>query len=94
VLTDKAKEIEDIMQAIVLGISVDPKRLFTSDDKLALLRQQTPENNKYKCAGCEQFFFDNELEVDHITAWSKVGRTELSNAQLLCRACNVKKGNG
>jgi 5-methylcytosine-specific restriction endonuclease McrA len=93
-LTDKAKEIEDIIQAIVQGISVDPKRLFTSDDKLALLRQQTPENNKYKCAGCGQFFFDNELEVDHITAWSKGGRTELSNAQLLCRACNGKKGNG
>jgi hypothetical protein len=93
-LTDKAKEIEDIIQAIVQGISVDPKRLFTSDDKLTLLRQQTLKNNKYKCAGCGQFFFDNELEVDHITAWSKGGRTELSNAQLLCRACNVKKGNG
>ena len=32
-LTDKAKEIEDIIQAIVNNISVDEKRLFSGDDK-------------------------------------------------------------
>ncbi|MDR3233955.1 MAG: DUF262 domain-containing protein [Planctomycetaceae bacterium] len=93
-VTDKAKEIEDIIQAVVADISVDPKRLFTGDDKLALLRQQTSANGKYQCAVCGQYFFENELEVDHVAPWSKGGRTELSNAQLLCRACNAKKGNG
>ena len=37
--------------------------------------------------------FEEELTVDHIVPWSKGGRTELSNAQLLCRACNSRKGN-
>jgi 5-methylcytosine-specific restriction endonuclease McrA len=92
-LTSKSKEIEDIIQAIVKNISVDSKRLFTADDKIALLQQQTSENNRYQCAHCQQLFFANELEIDHITAWSKGGRTVLSNAQLLCRACNAAKGN-
>ena len=39
------------------------------------------------------FFFEEELSVDHVKPWSKGGRTELSNAQLLCRPCNIKQGN-
>ena len=31
--------------------------------------------------------------MDHKDPWSKGGRTELSNAELLCRPCNIKKGN-
>ncbi|MBR6190264.1 MAG: HNH endonuclease [Prevotella sp.] len=31
--------------------------------------------------------------VDHKCPWSLGGRTELSNAQLLCRACNSRKSN-
>jgi len=92
-LTDKAKEIEDIIQAVVKGISVDDKRLFSQDDKLELLRKATSENGKYACAICGRWFADDELTVDHIEAWSKGGRTELSNAQLLCRPCNSKKNN-
>jgi len=92
-LTNKEKEIEDIIQAVVNNISVDPKRLFTSDDKQNLLQNHQQEEGKYRCGICKQLFFPNELEVDHIRAWSKGGRTELSNAQLLCRPCNAKKNN-
>lgn len=91
-LTDKPKEIKDIIMVIVNNISVDPKRLFTLDDKQVLLREQTPENEKYKCAICGKYFYDYELEMDHIEAWCKGGRTVLSNAQLLCNVCNTKKG--
>lgn len=93
-LTDKAKEIEDIIQAIVNNISVDDKRLFSSDDKREYLRKQKPnEENKYQCANCEMYFYKEELTMDHKKPWSKGGRTELSNAELLCRPCNIKKGN-
>ena len=34
-----------------------------------------------------------ELQMDHIDAWSKGGRTVLSNAQVLCAPCNRKKSN-
>lgn len=91
--TDKRKEIEDIIQAIVQGISVDDKRLFTIDDKRELLAQSKCQNNKYQCARCGKWFYADELQVDHIEAWSKGGRTVLSNAELLCAPCNKKKGN-
>jgi hypothetical protein len=93
ILSDKAKEIEDIIQAVVKGISVDPKRLFTDDDKNELLAKVKPEDEKYPCAMCGKIFLPEELTVDHVEAWSRGGRTVLSNAELLCRACNSKKGN-
>ena len=92
-LTNKPKEIEDIINAIVQGISVDDKRLFSRDDKLKYINNFTPENAKYKCAICKKLFYTDELTMDHIDPWSKGGRTELSNAQLLCRPCNSKKSN-
>ncbi|MBQ9533407.1 MAG: HNH endonuclease [Prevotella sp.] len=79
---------------IVGDLRVDPKRLFTADDKKELLSKLTPnEQGLYECDGCHQHFDVDELTVDHKRAWSIGGRTELSNAQLLCRACNSRKGN-
>ena len=91
--TDKAVEIENIIQAIVNGISVDDKRLFTIDDKRELLALKECKDGKYECAICKKWFFVEELQVDHVEAWSKGGRTVLSNAQLLCASCNRKKSN-
>ncbi len=93
IITDKAKEIEDIIQATVNGISVDEKRLFSSDDKKKFLTGKIKDDGKCECAICQDSFFLDELEMDHIKPWSLGGRTVLSNAQLLCSACNRKKGN-
>jgi 5-methylcytosine-specific restriction endonuclease McrA len=48
-----------------------------------------------KCgvADCKKYFYAEELTMDHVDPWSKGGRTELSNAELRCRPCNIKKGN-
>lgn len=93
IIPDKAKEIEDIVQAVVSGISVDPKRLFTDDDKAELLAKTQRSGDKFPCAICGKPFLPDELTVDHKDPWSRGGRTVLSNAQLLCRPCNSKKGN-
>lgn len=92
-ILDRSKEYESIILAVVNNISVDSKRLFTEDDKRELLRQAEEVDGKYRCAECGKLFYSDELHADHIDAWSKGGRTELSNAQLLCRACNITKGN-
>ncbi len=92
-ITDKRKEIEDIIQAIVNGISVDDKRLFTIDDKRELLRLRECREGKYQCKACQKWFYAEELQMDHVDPWSKGGRTVLSNAELLCGPCNKKKGN-
>lgn len=90
----KDKDIEAMILGIVGDLRVDPKRLFTADDKKELLSRLTPnEQGLYECDGCHQHFDADELTVDHKRAWSIGGRTELSNAQLLCRACNSRKGN-
>ncbi|MCR5822652.1 MAG: DUF262 domain-containing protein [Bacteroidales bacterium] len=97
-IDNKEQETEDIIQAVVQGISVDPKRLFSPDQKEELIQQyladpERHDGNKIRCEDCKHFFFEDELSVDHIIPWSKGGRTELSNAQLLCRPCNSKQGN-
>lgn len=98
-IPDKTKEIDDIIQTVVKGISVDPKRLFTIDDKQILCEEAMKDESRHNgdkilCQGdCHQYYYREELTVDHILPWSKGGRTELSNAALLCRACNSKKNN-
>ena len=97
-IDNKEKETEDIIQTVVQGIRVDPRRLFTPDQKneliqLSIADSEKHEGDKIRCEDCKQLFFPEELTVDHIIPWSKGGRTELSNAQLLCRVCNSKQGN-
>lgn len=90
----KEADIESMILGIVGNCRVDPKRLFTQDDKARLLSEKTPdENGLYECEDCHQHFRADELTVDHKRPWSLGGRTELSNAQLLCRACNSRKNN-
>lgn len=90
----KEEDIEAMILGIVKDLHVDPKRLFTVDDKEKLLSEQKPNaEGLYECTRCHQHFAVNELTVDHINPWSKGGRTVLSNARLMCRACNSGKGN-
>ncbi|MBP5560668.1 MAG: DUF262 domain-containing protein [Muribaculaceae bacterium] len=97
-ISNKEQEIEDIIQTVVQRISVDPRRLFSPEQKekivhLYLADPDRHKENKIRCEDCKHFFYEDELTVDHIEPWSKGGRTELSNAQLLCRPCNSKQGN-
>jgi hypothetical protein len=90
----KEADIEAMIMGIVGNHRVDPKRLFTQDDKLRLLSEREADSDGlYVCDWCHQHFRAEELTVDHIHPWSRGGRTVLSNAQLLCRACNSSKGN-
>lgn len=92
--TSKEEDIEAMILGIVGNLRVDPKRRFTPDDKTELLSKLTPnEQGLYECDECHQHFAADELTIDHIEPWSKGGRTVLTNAQLLCRACNSRKGN-
>lgn len=92
--TTKDQDIEDIILGIVNNLHVDPKRLFTEEDKEKLLSEYKPNaEGLYECTKCHQHFAADELTVDHIKPWSKGGRTVLTNACLMCRACNSGKGN-
>lgn len=36
---------------------------------------------------------EEEMDADHVTAWSKGGATDASNCQMLCKTHNRAKGN-
>ncbi|MCQ2451471.1 MAG: HNH endonuclease [Clostridia bacterium] len=55
-------------------------------------------NRKYKeqkgiCPYCKNHFSESEMHGDHIRPWSKGGKTEYINLQMLCTECNLKKSN-
>lgn len=69
----------------------DKDRLFSDDIKELLRSTSKIKNGKIQCKLCKEWFKDEDLSVDHMIAWSKTGKTMLSNAQLLCKSCNSIK---
>lgn len=51
------------------------------------------ERQKGLCTRCNESFALEEMEADHITPWSKGGRTIPENCQMLCADCNRRKSN-
>ena len=49
------------------------------------------ERQKGVCPLCGDHFEFDEMQADHITPWSKGGKTIPDNCQMLCRDCNLKK---
>ena len=67
----------------VLGI-----RAFSDSQKRTAYEQQGGV-----CPHCGKKYEYEEMEGDHITPWSKGGKTELANLQMLCQACNRRKSS-
>lgn len=61
-------------------------RSFDRRDALAAYEKQG-----HKCAICGEEFEFEQMHADHITPWSKGGKTTPDNCQMLCRDCNLKK---
>lgn len=45
------------------------------------------------CPKCGEHFEFDEMQGDHITPWSKCGKTISENCQMLCADCNRRKSN-
>lgn len=63
-------------------------RSFTNTEKRTLYERQ-----KGICPSCDNHFEIEEMQGDHIIPWSKGGKTQLGNGQMLCKDCNRKKSN-
>lgn len=63
-------------------------RSFDDRDKRTIYMQQGG-----KCAICGKPYPFDKMQGDHITPWSQGGKTEISNLQMLCTDCNLKKSN-
>lgn len=63
-------------------------RQFTDSQKRSVYEQQGGI-----CKECNERFDIGDMDADHTTPWSKGGKTEPANCQLLCRDCNRHKSN-
>jgi len=75
--------------------------VLDSDERHLNIREFTPaqkrqifERDGGKCKKCGVVIKAvSQGEFDHITPWSKGGKTEVENGQLLCRGCNRRKSD-
>ena len=63
-------------------------RKFDADDAQAKYHEQGG-----KCALCGKPFELKEMHADHITPWSRGGKTVYENLQMLCARCNLAKSD-
>ena len=79
-------------------------RVFDDTTIQTVYRKQTKEAKEKGISNCPlcalghdskktRIYSENEMEADHVTAWSKGGATDISNCQMLCKFHNKSKGN-
>ena len=92
----------------ILGGSVDTKllevRVFDEATKAAVYATQTAKAQAKGCSNCSHCVIGHdsnksriwkleEMDADHVTAWSKGGKTSSQNCEMLCKTHNRAKGN-
>ena len=79
-------------------------RLFEDKVKKAAYKQQTDAARAAGVSNCptcasgtnankDRIYTIDEMEADHVTAWSKGGQSDLANCEMLCVPHNRAKGN-
>lgn len=66
----------------------DPIRGFSEEQRKAVFWR-----DKGTCQSCGTICDESDFHVDHIKAHSQGGLTKITNAQLLCIPCNLKKSS-
>lgn len=92
----------------ILGGMQDSKllevRVFDEATKKKVYSQQTEKAKTRGTSNCphcamghesnrDRIWKLNEMDADHVTAWSKGGATDIKNCQMLCKTHNRAKGN-
>ena len=96
-------ELEQKIKNLMLDDDVTNKKgvytyVLTRDEKYLNIRGFTESQKRAAfekqngiCSKCGKHFELKEMEADHITPWSKGGKTGVDNCQMLCRECNRRK---
>lgn len=92
----------------VLGGCLDTKllniRLFDKTTMRKVYQQQSEKAKVQKVSNCpycaighdanfQRIWKQEEMDADHVAAWSKGGSTDIKNCQMLCKTHNRAKGN-
>ena len=103
-LLDTAK-LEREIQTLMMDDDVTSKKgvypyVLTRDEKYLNIRTFTEsqkrsafERQKGICKKCGKPFELHQMEADHITPWSRGGKTSPENCQMLCLECNRRKSD-
>jgi len=87
------KRRADILRSLLGGLfeRKDDKRGFTVEQRRLIWHS----DEKRKCIGknCGMPLSWSNFTIDHVKPHSRGGKTVISNAALMCRKCNSKKGN-
>lgn len=62
--------------------------MFDASQRIVIYRK-----NNGICQKCGIKCDWNNYEADHILPWSRGGKTEIENGQVLCSSCNSSKGD-
>lgn len=92
----------------ILGGLINTKllevRIFDEAIKKSVYSKQKTDAEKNKISNCPlcaighdsnkaRIWQLNEMDADHVTAWSKGGATDMKNCEMLCKTHNRAKGN-
>ena len=103
-----AQNFERLGLKKLIGGEMDTKllnvRVFGKKDAKAVYAKQTAAAEKRGVSNCPlcavgheagrtRIWAFEEMDADHVTAWSKGGATDICNCQMLCRTHNRAKGN-
>ena len=79
-------------------------RIFEESTKKLAYKRQTDSAKEKGVSNCPlcaigsnanktRIYSINEMDADHVTAWSKGGATSIENCEMLCKTHNCAKGN-
>jgi hypothetical protein len=100
-----AKELEQQIKLLMMDDDVTKKKgiysyVLSGNEKHLNIRAFTKSQKRkvYEeqsgiCKVCGEKFTIEEMEADHIVAWSNGGKTDIVNCQMLCKKCNREKSN-
>ena len=98
-----AKKLEEEIETLMEDDEVTNKKgiyyyIFTEKENNLNIRSFTEKQKREKyekqkgiCIACSNHFEIEEMDADHITPWSKGGKTIIENCQLLCKEDNRRK---
>ena len=75
---------EATKKSVYMKQSIEAKEKIESNCPLCTLGHDTNKNKIWKL---------EEMDADHVSAWSKGGATDIKNCQMLCKTHNRAKGN-
>ena len=98
-------KLEEEIKSLMIDDDVTKKRgiysfVLNRDERFLSIRAFTEaqrrgayERQNGICPVCKKHFDMTGMEADHITPWSKGGKTDTDNCQMLCAEDNRAKGN-